>query len=166
LSTQDEAVRVGDVMNPEFTTILASTSMREAAGALCRSGASDLVVVDASGAFVGVLAEGDLLRAVMPRIDELPLGADSSLAEAFERLVVNGRHLAEQPIDRLVIRDPIVVRPEDPLLNAATVMVTRQIRRIPVVDRAIVVGTIARADVCRGLLAGPQADATQAAASS
>lgn len=51
-----------------------------------------------------------------------------------------------------MIRDPIVLSPDDDLLRVADIMVTRQIRRLPVVDGQRAVGSISRADLCRVLL--------------
>jgi CBS domain-containing protein len=145
-------VQVGDVMRTHFTTIREDTTMQAAAAILSSHGISDVAVCDATGALTGVLAEGDLLRAVTPGVDDLALISDGSLVEAFDMLVVNGHHVADQPVARLVIRDPIVLAPEDPLLKAVTVMLNLFIHGLPVVHQGKVVGTVTRADICRGLL--------------
>ena len=51
------------------------------------------MVVDSTGAFMGVLTEGDILRAALPDIDEI-LAAGGSLEGAFDRAVKKGRDLA------------------------------------------------------------------------
>jgi CBS domain-containing protein len=145
-------VLVRDVMSTTFTSIREHTTMREAAAIMSARGISDVVVADESGGLAGVLPEGDLLRAVTPGIDDLSFISDGSLMEAFDLLVVNGRHVADQPVARLVIRDPIIVAPEDPVLKAVTVMLNMHIHGLPVVSDGQVVGTISRADICRGLL--------------
>lgn len=155
---------VDDVINRRFVTITADTTMQAAAAVLSDNAISDVVVVDDDGDLAGVLSEGDLLRAMTPGVDDLALVADGSLAEAFDLLVANGRHLADQPVARLVIRDPIVVAPDDPLLRAVTVMITMNIHGLPVVRDGRVVGRITRADVCRGLLGQLPGDARQPAA--
>lgn len=142
-------LRVGDVMSREVATIRAGTTLREAARRVDETGASDLVVVADDGSFVGVLSEGDLIRAMMPRADQTDT---DGMLEAFERLLINGRARAAERIDALVIRDPIVLSPDDDLLRVADIMVTRQIRRLPVVDGQRAVGSISRADLCRVLL--------------
>lgn len=155
-----------DVMRRGFSSISASTSMREAAATMSRNGVSDIVVLDGDGNFMGILAEGDLLRVITPGVDDLAFISDGSLAEAFEMLVENGRHHAGQPIERLVIRNPVVVSPDDPVLHAVTAMIDMNIHGMPVVSDGKVVGTIGRADLCRGLLGEPQSDGRQAAAPS
>lgn len=145
-------MRTRDVMNDHPITIGADATFREAAEVLSSTAASDLVVVDADGGLVGILAEGDLMRALFPNLDELGAGG-GSMTEAFAAFLQNGRHLADQPIARIVIQDAIVVAPDDPLLRVATVMASRQIRRLPVVEGGKLAGTVSRADVCVGALA-------------
>jgi CBS domain-containing protein len=45
--------------------------VHHAAELVAMSGVSDLMVVDGEGRFVGVLSEGDILRAALPDIDDL-----------------------------------------------------------------------------------------------
>jgi CBS domain-containing protein len=142
---------VRDVMNPEVARVAATATFGEAARRMCAVGWSELAVTDEDDALVGVLALGDLLRALFPDLDELVrLGAP--LDAAFEAFLEMGRDLVDQPVRRLVITDPVVVAPDDRLLRAATVMVSRQIHRLFVVDGGRVVGTVGRADICRGAL--------------
>lgn len=144
---------VRDVMNRKVARIYEDTTMRRAAELASLSQASDLMVVDEQDTFLGVLSEGDLIRAVMPDLDEL-IAAGGSLTQAFEIFLQTGRDLAHEPIGRLIIRNPITVAPEDELLKVATVMVNKMIRRIPVVEEGRLVGTISRSDVTWGLLSG------------
>ncbi len=51
-----------------------------------------------------------------------------------------------------MIEEPIIVEPEDHVAKAATVLLNRQIRLLPVVKEGKLVGTISRADVCRAVV--------------
>jgi CBS domain-containing protein len=144
-------MRIGDVMDRKAARITVTAPMSLAAELLVLSRASDLMVVDDEGRYVGVLAEGDLLHALMPDFEGL-MDSGASLADAFRIFVDSGREYADQPIGRLVIRKSITVGPEDELLMAATVMVTKGIRRLAVVDGERLLGTVSRADVCWALL--------------
>jgi CBS domain-containing protein len=144
-------MRIGDVMDRKAARISVTAPMSLSAELLVLSRASDLMVVDDEGRYVGVLAEGDLLHALMPDFEGL-MDSGASLADAFRIFVDSGREYADQPIGRLVIRKSITVSPEDELLKAATVMVTKGIRRLAVVDRERLLGTVSRADVCWALL--------------
>ena len=145
-------LRVRDVMETEVATISADATMGEAADVVWRTGASDLAVLDEQRRFVGVLSEGDLIRRLLPAMPELA-EQDRSAVEAFELLILNGHHAAAQPIEPLVIRDPVVLAPTDDLLLVAHEMVARQIRRLPVVtEERELVGSVSRADLCHALL--------------
>lgn len=140
-------------MNVNPARIPARSTMREAAELVSLSQASDLAVVDDEGRLVGILAEGDLIRAALPKFDEV-VASGGSVTEAFELFVRNGKDLAGQPIDRAVIRAPIEIHPDDDLMKVAVVMVSMNIRRLHVVDAGRLVGSISRADICRAVLAG------------
>lgn len=124
--------------------------MAEAASLLIKTHANDLAVVDAQGGFVGILAEGDLLRHALPKFEQVVANADS-VAEAYEMFLLSGRDLADQPIDRAVIRNPILIGPDDELLKAAAVMISKNIRTLAVVEDGRLAGMISRADVCLGI---------------
>ena len=140
-------------MTNRVARIREEVSVLEAAEIVALAGSSDLMVIDASGRFAGVLSEGDILRAALPDIDEI-IEAGGSLDGAFERFVARGRDLSALPIAPLVIRDPIVLDPDDHVARAAVVLVERGIRLLPVVRDGVLLGTISRADVCSAVVGG------------
>ncbi|MGI9017324.1 MAG: CBS domain-containing protein [Euzebya sp.] len=144
-------MRVADVMNRQAARLRVDDPLRLAAELLALSQASDLAVVDEDGQFVGVLSEGDLLRALMPDytlLEDMPV----SVADASAFFATTGISRAEDPIGPLVITESISVHPDDDLLKPAAVMVTKQIRQLPVLENGRFVGTLSRADVCWALL--------------
>lgn len=143
-------MNIRDVMNTTPAQIPAGTTMRAAAEAVAQSQCSDLMVVDASGQFIGVLSEGDLIRAVLPKLDEIV--ASGGLADARELFEDKGHEFAHTTIDAIVIRKPVTLAPKDALLQAASTMARMQIRRLPVVENGKLVGTVSRADICAAVL--------------
>ena len=145
---------IRDIMSLNATRVAVGSNMQRAAEIVSLTGVSDLMVVDDQNHFVGVLSEGDLIRATLPRFDEI-MAQSGSLGEALEIFVDKGRTLASQLIDEMIIRDPLVMRPDDKVLKAASIMISKQIRRLPVVDvSGKLMGTVSRADVCRAVLSG------------
>lgn len=114
---------------------------------------TDIMVVDENQEFVGVLSEGDILRAMLPNVDEI-LAAGGSLSDAFAFFAKKGKELRNRSIEPYIIRNPIVMKPTDEAAMAATAMVELQIRRLPVVSNGQLVGTISRSDVCRASVSG------------
>ena len=142
---------VGELMTIYPVSISQDSDLRRAAEIMTLAGASDLMVVDAERRFLGVLSEGDLLRAILPDFDEV-LEAGGTLADAFLFFVEKGRDLADRPVAPMVIRNPIVVAPDDEAAQAATIMIQKQVHRLPVVRDGRLVGTVSRSDLCRAVI--------------
>jgi CBS domain-containing protein len=138
-------------MERRAARVRADAPLRVAAELLVLTNASDLCVVDADNRFLGVLSEGDVLRALMPDFTGLA-EARATLEDAYRIFASSGVLRADEPVSRLLIRESITVSPDDELLQPAAVMVSKQIRRLPVVENGRFVGTISRADICWALL--------------
>lgn len=142
---------VRDVMTIYPVHIDQNATMHRAAEIISIAEVSDLMVVDPAKNFVGVLSEGDLIRAVLPNFDEIT-AVGGTLSDAFQFFVRKGRELAKRPIAPLVIRNAITLKPTDEAAMAAATMVEKQIRRLPVVEDGKLVGTVSRADICRAVI--------------
>jgi CBS domain-containing protein len=144
-------MKIGEIMNRNVTTIGEGATLREAAETFHHTLTSDLMVVNDAGEFVGVLSEGDLVREIMPKYEGFMLSS-GNLYEAFGMFMEEGAQKAGRPVDPLVIRDPITFASTDDAVKAAATMVSKQIRRLPVVDEGKLVGTLSRADVAFAVL--------------
>src|SRR5262245_26626772 len=92
---------VRDMMNRRPETIAPGATVRAAAELVSERRCSDLMVTEPDGTFVGVLSEGDLIRTILPRFEDLK---GRALISAFDLVQEKGSQLARQPIDPLVIR--------------------------------------------------------------
>lgn len=146
-------MKISDVMNQAPTTVPRKATFREAAVVASRSQTSDLMVIDDEGGFVGVLSEGDLIRAALPNYDDL-VRDGASLVGAWKVFLEKGAELANNPIESLLITAPVTFGSGDELLKAASTMINKQIRVLPVVDGGKLVGTISRGDLARAVLGG------------
>ena len=138
-------------MTVRATRIHEDSDIQHAAEVVALSGVSDLMVVDKDDKFVGVLSEGDILRTALPDIEEI-LDEGGTLDDAYRIFMEKGTQLADLPIAPLIIREPIVLDPENHIAQAATILVQKQIRLLPVVKEGLLVGTVSRADVCRAVV--------------
>ncbi len=146
-------MKIRDLMTHRPIRIGEGASLRRAAELISISEASDLMVTDERRRFIGVLSEGDILRAVLPSFDEV-LAAGGTLTDAFAFFVKKGGELAERSIEPFVVRAAIAMHPDDEAAQAAVVMVQKQIRRLPVVSDGVLVGTVSRADIVRAVVYG------------
>lgn len=146
-------MKIGDVMNPRAVRILKDATLKEAAKLVSESQVSDLMVVDDQGKFAGVLSEGDIIRAALPGYDEL-MRDGTSLGGAWKVFLEKGKEIRDSKIERLVIKSPVTFSSGEELLKAASTMINKQIRVLPVVDDGRLVGTISRGDLCLAVLGG------------
>jgi CBS domain-containing protein len=100
---------------------------------------------------VGVLSEGDILRAALPDFDEI-VEEGGTLLDAYQVFLRKGRALSEKPIAPLIIREPITLNPDDHVAKAAAVLIGKQIRRLPVVRDGRLLGTVSRANICEAVV--------------
>ena len=75
-------MQIHDIMTIYPVYIRIGADMRRAAEMISISEVSDLMVVDHDNIFIGVLSEGDLIRAILPSFDEV-LRAGGTLNDAF-----------------------------------------------------------------------------------
>lgn len=144
-------VTVADVMNREPVTIPEDATVREAVELVVAGLANDLMVLGKDGRFAGLLAEGDILRRALPNREEI-LAAGGTVEDGYRAFVRRGAEIAGESIAPLIIRRPVLVAPEDHVGKVATILVGRNIRTLAVVDDDRLLGSVSRAEVCRGLM--------------
>src|SRR5215510_2921502 len=146
-----QRLRVEDIMATRTIRIQQDANMYRAAEVVALSRISDLMVVDEDDKFIGVLSEGDILRAALPDMDEI-VAEGGSLDTAFSIFLKKGKDLSGLPILPFVIKKPIVLDPQDHVAKAATVMIDLNIRLLPVIKDGKLVGSVSRADVCQAVV--------------
>lgn len=142
---------IKEIMTIDPIYIREDADMRRAAEIISIAELSDIMVVDGDKNFVGVVSEGDLLRAVLPNFDEV-IEAGGTLADVFTFFVRKGQDLANYPISPIVIKNSITLKLDDEAAQAATIMIEKQIRCLPVLDKGKLVGTLSRADICSAII--------------
>ena len=144
-------LRVKDVMETRTVRIQQDANMYRAAEFVAMSHASDLMVVGENDKFIGVLSEGDILRAALPDMEEIS-AEGGSVDTAFGIFLKKGKELSNLPILPFVIKEPIVLDSQDHVAKAATLMIDLNIRLLPVIQDGKLVGTISRADICQAVV--------------
>ncbi len=142
---------VKGIMTVRAVRIRLGDTLHRAAEIIALSGVGDLMVIDDDNNFVGVLSVGDVLRAAMPNMEEI-LEEGGTLEQAYRLFLRKGSDLMYKPVAPLVIREPLVVDPDDHVAKAATVMLEKNIHRLPVVKDGRLVGTVGRADICQAVV--------------
>jgi acetoin utilization protein AcuB len=135
-------MRISDRMKGPVHVVGPHDSLRQVRSLLVQHRINQLPVVDA-GRLVGIIAERDL-RIAFPDLGEL---ADAG--KEHEGVPSPG-HV---PVETVMTRNVVVLRPGDTVEEAARLMRARRISAIPIVESDQVVGMFTRGDVIDAFLA-------------
>jgi len=142
-----------DIMTPDPVTVGPDLSVTEAAHLMSEKRIGALPVVD-KGRMVGLVTEGDLImqdvRIHFPTYLSL-LGGYVFAPGASERFESSLRKAVAATVADVMTREPITVAPDALVTDVATLLVERDVARVPVVDGDTVVGIISKSDIVRSL---------------
>lgn len=156
-------MKAREVMQRDVATVTPETSLGEAIELMLARRISGLPVVDAAGAVIGILTEGDLLRRVETGTQLRVPGWRAWLAGpgrgASDYVRTHARKVGE------VMTQPVVtVEGGTALSEIVALMESRGIKRIPVLEAGRLAGIVSRADLLRVLGRLLPAAGTQAVA--
>mgnify|MGYP000613304807 CR=1 FL=1 len=137
-------LRVRDVMTTRVTTLTPDTPLREAVRLLVSRAFRAAPVVDAQGRVVGIITNGDLVErgGLRLRVEMLRTLTRDSIAQELASLE-EGKTVGD-----VMTRDVVTVRPEATLAEAAHMMVSRQLKRLPVTRAdGTLLGIVSRLDL-------------------
>jgi CBS domain-containing protein len=144
-------MKARDLMSTTLVVVPPEMPATSVAELLSARGISAVPVVDADGAPVGIVTEGDLIR----RLADEPPGP----LAWFLHLIRHPTQLAEHFVKAhgatardVMTTDLITVGEDAPVEEIARLMEERRIRRVPVVREGRLVGIVSRADLLRAIL--------------
>jgi CBS domain-containing protein len=142
-----------DIMTPDPVTVGPDLSVTEAAHLMSEKRIGALPVVD-KGRMVGLVTEGDLImqdvRIHFPTYLSL-LGGYVFAPGASERFESSLRKAVAATVADVMTREPITVAPDALVTDVATLLVERDVARVPVVEGDTVVGIVSKSDIVRSL---------------
>jgi len=141
-------MKVADLMTGAPETLRPEATLEEAARKILETRYGGFPVVDEEGRLLGLLQVEELL----PRPENVPF-SDVEALQLFGEWVDEGtlqeiyRRYQSTPVEAVMLKEIPRVHPEDPLGKALQVLLTTEIRHLPVVDRENrVVGILTRSD--------------------
>lgn len=148
-------MNVAEVMTRRVLTVQDEAPLNEAIRLMLDNGISGAPVVDASGAVVGMLTEGDLLR-------RMETGTERKRPRWLEFLVGPGKladeyvHSHSRRVKDVMTRTVVSVTADTPLEDVVRLMERHHVKRLPVLDGERVIGIVSRANLLQALsLAAP-----------
>ncbi|MBS4007600.1 MAG: CBS domain-containing protein [Clostridium sp.] len=144
-----------EVMTRDVVTVGLAASITEVARLLVEHKVSGLPVVDEEQRVVGMITEGDLIyqdkKVHMPAFLEI-LGGVIYL-ENPQRIVNDLKKMTAAKVAEVMTSKVYTVKEDASMEDIATIMVERQVNRLPVVDQnGKLVGIISRQDLVKAMI--------------
>jgi len=114
---------------------------------MCLYRYSGIPVVD-DGKLAGIVAESDVLRSMFPRLEDL---MDRISGVNYDEQMKQYYDVVHLSVKDIMTRAVITIRPDMHILQAASMMVSRKFRRIPVAIDDKLVGMISMGDVHKAI---------------
>ena len=143
-----------DVMSSDVVTVTEGATALDAVKLLINNGVSGLPVVDARGAFVGIITEFDVIRHVLGGEGGNGLQATWEKGEGLNEAQTKA---LGKPVAELMTRQALAATENTTVMEIADLIVRHQIKSVPVLRDGTVVGVVSRADLVKALLSTPQA---------
>jgi CBS domain-containing protein len=141
-------MKVEDVMTRDVITVSPATPIHEAARLMVEHGVSGLPVIDANGRLVGIISEGDLILRQRRR---KKAGWWHSFVTNGKPIIRKYRRADGRTVGDVMTRSVLTISPVWGIEVAASILDSRNIRRLPVVLDGRLVGIVSRADLIRAL---------------
>jgi len=143
-----------DIMTTDPVTVGPELSVTEAAHLMSERRIGALPVVE-KGRMLGLVTEGDLImqdvKVHFPTFLSL-LGGYVFAPGANERFESSLRKAVAATVSDVMTAEPITVTGDALVSDVATLMVEREVSRIPVMDGDTVIGIISKSDIVRSLV--------------
>jgi CBS domain-containing protein len=138
-------MNIETLMTKNVVTATPDTPLKRVARMLTRYRISGVPVCDADGNVLGVVTEADILCKEQGFSPE-PGGL---LGWLFEKADAEGAHMLARTAGEAMTTPPVTIAPKASANEAARIMITRHINRLPVVEDGLLVGIVSRADLVR-----------------
>lgn len=141
-------MKIKEIMTKDVVSLKPDDNARDALGLLLKMKISGLPVIDAHGKLIGMFTEKDILKNIFPSYIE-KIGSfiykenSVSIKKKFEEL-------ANLTISQLMRKEVVSVDEDTSLCEVARLMLTQNVRRIPILNKEKkVVGIVAREDIIK-----------------
>jgi len=157
-------MKIQEAMEKNVIKFQVEDRIIDVAGSLRENKISGAPVVDKEGQLVGIISEGDIMRLIevhSPHIN-LILPAPLDLIELPVRMKYEMDEIAEDMnkaasllIGEIMTKKVVTIKQDDDIVDAAQLMDTHDIKRLPVVDaEGKLVGIITRGDIIGAMVRG------------
>lgn len=144
-------MKIGELMLRDLTSVEENDTIPALVEALATSETPSITVTDDNSHPAGIISEGDVLTAAMPRY--MAMLQSASYVPNLEQLLAGLRRIAEEPVHKYMKRDVILVEDTTEDLHAADLMLRHKLRLLSVIDSdGTLVGIVRRTDLFKRML--------------
>jgi CBS domain-containing protein len=143
------AMLVYEVMSTGLVTARRTDTVRSAVIKMMNRNCGAIPVIEGEARLVGMVTLRDVLLPLYPNYGDYI--HDNVHSRDFVEMEEGYAEVLSRKVEDIMSMDPLTVGPHDPVLEAASYMGLKNFRRIPVVDKGILVGMLSIGDINRGL---------------
>lgn len=142
-------MRVHDVMSTGVLTAKKTDTVRSVVVKMINRHCGAIPVVEGDGRLVGMITLRDVLLPMYPNYGDYI--HDSVHSRDFIEMEEGYQEVLGKKVEEIMTRNSMTVSSDMPVLEAASYMGLKNFRRIPVVEKGILVGMVSIGDINRGL---------------
>ncbi len=138
---------VKDIMTTNLRTVTSDKKLGEVVSLMCIYRYSGIPVVD-DGKLVGTVSESDVLGRMFPKLEDL---MDNMSTVNYDDQINQYSEVVNVSVKDVMTPAVITIKPDMHILQAASMMVGRKFRRIPVAIGDKLVGMVSMGDVHKAI---------------
>jgi len=140
-------MNVEDIMTTNVRTVSSDKKLGEVVSLMCIYRYSGIPVVD-DGKLVGTVSESDVLGRMFPKLEDLMSGMSTV---DYDRQMQHYSDVVSITVKDVMTPVVVSVKPDMHILQAASMMVGRKFRRIPVAVGDTLIGMVSMGDVHKAI---------------
>lgn len=141
-------MKVKEIMTKDLTAAEPTMTVRELIELFYQSGLSSVPVINEDGRIVGIISERDIIEGALPGYFEVLHGI-TDMSHLSQKL----REIEHDRIEFYMTPDVIKIEEDEDDLTAADLMIRKNVKSLPVVNKdGIFVGMLRRIDLLKDLL--------------
>jgi len=138
-------MKVKEIMTPAVVSVKENATLKEVNSYLAQHNVSGLPVIDDDLKVVGVITEGDLIRAMLPTYGEIT--DEESFMQNAETIESKALEAAKIKVKDVMSKPAVTIDENSPIMKAGSIMLAKQIKRLPVTRDGRLVGIISRVNI-------------------
>ncbi len=142
-------MRIHEVMSTGVVTGTPIETVRDVVVKMLSRHCGAIPIVSANQELLGIVTLRDVMLPMYPNYGDYI--HDAVHSRDFLEMEQNYPEVLGKKAEEIMVRNPLTVSPETPILEAASYMGLKNFRRLPVADHGKLVGMVSIGDIHRGL---------------